>query len=91
MLTAATPSTSPQGGLVFTGCAMLSAAAETSSHGHGPGQGHAHAHGHSHGAGRDPHVWLDADNGRGWVVQQVTVFWRFARALMPKLRRATAL
>ena len=40
MLTGATPSTSPQAGLVFTGCAMLSAAAETSSHGHG----HAHAH-----------------------------------------------
>lgn len=37
----------------------------------------------------DPMV--DADNGRGWVVQQVTVFCRFARALMPKLRRATAL
>ena len=34
---------------------------------------------------------VDADNGRGWVVQQVTVFWRFARALVPKLRRATAL
>jgi len=39
MLTGTTPATSPQGGLVFTGCAMLSAAAETSSHGHG----HAHA------------------------------------------------
>lgn len=34
---------------------------------------------------------VDADNGRGWVVQQVTVFWRFTRALVPKLRRATAL
>ena len=34
---------------------------------------------------------VDADNGRGWVVQQVTVFWRFARALVPTLRRATAL
>jgi sterol desaturase/sphingolipid hydroxylase (fatty acid hydroxylase superfamily) len=34
---------------------------------------------------------VDADNGRGWIVQQVTVFWRFARALVPKLRRATAL
>ena len=44
MLTGTTPATSPQGGLVFTGCAMLSAAAETSSHGHGHGQGHAHAH-----------------------------------------------
>ena len=37
----------------------------------------------------DPTV--DADNSRGWVAQQVTVFWRFARALVPKLRRATAL
>ena len=27
---------------------------------------------------------VDADNGRGWIVQQVTVFWRFARALMPR-------
>ncbi len=34
---------------------------------------------------------VDADNGRGWIVQQVTVFWRFTRALVPKLRRATAL
>ena len=29
----------------------------------------------------------DADNGRGWIVQQVTVFGRFVRALMPRLRR----
>ncbi len=34
---------------------------------------------------------VDADNGRGWAVQQVTVFWRLVRALGPRLRRATAL
>ena len=34
MLTGATPSTSPQAGLVFNGCTMLSAAAEASSHAH---------------------------------------------------------
>jgi sterol desaturase/sphingolipid hydroxylase (fatty acid hydroxylase superfamily) len=37
----------------------------------------------------DPMV--DADNGRGWLVQQATVFRRFVRALIPRLRRATAL
>jgi sterol desaturase/sphingolipid hydroxylase (fatty acid hydroxylase superfamily) len=37
----------------------------------------------------DPTV--DADNGRGWLAQQATVFWRFARALVPRFRRATAL
>lgn len=33
----------------------------------------------------DPAV--DADNGRGWIAQQVTVLGRFARALVPRLRR----
>ncbi len=37
----------------------------------------------------DPTV--DADNDRGWLAQQATVFWRFARAMIPKFRRATAL
>jgi sterol desaturase/sphingolipid hydroxylase (fatty acid hydroxylase superfamily) len=37
----------------------------------------------------DPAV--DNDNDRGWIAQQITVFWRFARALTPKIRRATAL
>ncbi|MBL0901384.1 MAG: sterol desaturase family protein [Reyranella sp.] len=30
---------------------------------------------------------VDADNGRGWIAQQVTVLGRFARAIVPKLRR----
>jgi sterol desaturase/sphingolipid hydroxylase (fatty acid hydroxylase superfamily) len=30
---------------------------------------------------------IDADNGRGWILQQVTVFWRFTRALVPGIRR----
>ena len=30
---------------------------------------------------------VDADNGRGWIVQQATVFGRFVRALMPRFRR----
>ncbi|HLM10993.1 MAG TPA: sterol desaturase family protein [Reyranella sp.] len=34
----------------------------------------------------DPRV--DADNGRGWVVQQVTVFGRFLRAVTPRFLRA---
>jgi sterol desaturase/sphingolipid hydroxylase (fatty acid hydroxylase superfamily) len=32
---------------------------------------------------------VDADNGRGWIAQQVTVFNRFLRALAPGLRRAS--
>lgn len=32
-------------------------------------------------------VAVDADNGRGWFAQQVTVFGRFVRALVPKFRR----
>ena len=36
----------------------------------------------------DPRV--DADNGRGWLVQQVTVFGRFLRALVPAIRRVPA-
>jgi sterol desaturase/sphingolipid hydroxylase (fatty acid hydroxylase superfamily) len=31
---------------------------------------------------------MDADNGRGWVAQQVTVFGRFVRALVPRFSRA---
>ena len=31
---------------------------------------------------------IDADNGRGWIVQQVTVFGRFLRALTPRFMRA---
>lgn len=31
---------------------------------------------------------VDADNGRGWLVQQATVFGRFVRALTPRFRRA---
>jgi sterol desaturase/sphingolipid hydroxylase (fatty acid hydroxylase superfamily) len=31
---------------------------------------------------------MDADNGRGWVAQQVTVFGRFVRALAPRFSRA---
>ena len=34
---------------------------------------------------------IDADNGRGWLLQQATVFWRFMRALAPRFGRATAL
>jgi sterol desaturase/sphingolipid hydroxylase (fatty acid hydroxylase superfamily) len=30
---------------------------------------------------------VDADNGRGWLVQQVTVFGRFLRALTPRFMR----
>ena len=30
---------------------------------------------------------MDADNGRGWVAQQVTVFGRFVRALTPRFIR----
>lgn len=30
---------------------------------------------------------VDADNGRGWVAQQVTVLGRFVRAIVPRLRR----
>jgi sterol desaturase/sphingolipid hydroxylase (fatty acid hydroxylase superfamily) len=38
----------------------------------------------------DPEV--EADNGRGWLTQQVTVLGRLARALLPRrFRRATAL
>ena len=33
---------------------------------------------------------IDADNGRGWVAQQVTVFGRFVRALAPRFSRAPA-
>lgn len=33
---------------------------------------------------------VDADNGRGWIVQQVTVFGRFVRVLMPKQFRRRA-
>ena len=32
---------------------------------------------------------IDADNGRGWVSQQVTVFGRFLRALVPRISRAS--
>jgi sterol desaturase/sphingolipid hydroxylase (fatty acid hydroxylase superfamily) len=32
---------------------------------------------------------VDADNGRGWLGQQVTVFGRFLRALVPQVRRAS--
>jgi sterol desaturase/sphingolipid hydroxylase (fatty acid hydroxylase superfamily) len=32
---------------------------------------------------------VDADNGRGWIAQQVTVLGRFVRAVMPRLRRAS--
>ena len=35
----------------------------------------------------DPAV--DADNGRSWPVQQVTVFGRFVRALAPRFRRSS--
>ena len=31
---------------------------------------------------------VDADNGRGWVVQQVTVFGRFLKAITPRFLRA---
>lgn len=31
---------------------------------------------------------IDADNGRGWLSQQVTVFARFLRALLPRFTRA---
>ncbi|WP_421998835.1 sterol desaturase family protein [Reyranella sp.] len=31
---------------------------------------------------------VDADNGRGWIAQQVTVFGRFLRALVPGLSRS---
>jgi len=31
---------------------------------------------------------IDADNNRGWIGQQVTVFWRFLRALGPRITRA---
>jgi sterol desaturase/sphingolipid hydroxylase (fatty acid hydroxylase superfamily) len=31
---------------------------------------------------------VDADNGRGWIAQQVTVFGRFMRALLPRPVRA---
>jgi sterol desaturase/sphingolipid hydroxylase (fatty acid hydroxylase superfamily) len=34
----------------------------------------------------DPRI--DADNGRGWIVQQVTVFGRFLRAVTPRFLRA---
>jgi sterol desaturase/sphingolipid hydroxylase (fatty acid hydroxylase superfamily) len=33
---------------------------------------------------------VDADNGRGWLGQQVTVFGRFVRALVPAIRRVPA-
>lgn len=33
---------------------------------------------------------IDADNGRGWLGQQVAVFGRFVRALTPRLSRASA-
>jgi sterol desaturase/sphingolipid hydroxylase (fatty acid hydroxylase superfamily) len=33
---------------------------------------------------------VDADNGRGWLGQQVTVFGRFLRALLPALQRLPA-
>jgi len=36
----------------------------------------------------DPRI--DADNGRGWLGQQVTVLGRFLRAVVPTLRRAPA-
>ena len=32
---------------------------------------------------------IDADNGRGWATQQVTVFGRFLRALAPRFTRAS--
>jgi sterol desaturase/sphingolipid hydroxylase (fatty acid hydroxylase superfamily) len=32
---------------------------------------------------------VDADNGRGWIAQQVTVLGRFVRAIVPRLRRAS--
>ena len=32
---------------------------------------------------------VDADNGRGWLTQQVTVFGRFLKALAPRLTRAS--
>ena len=31
---------------------------------------------------------IDADNGRGWLGQQIAVFWRFLRALTPRFTRA---
>ena len=31
---------------------------------------------------------VDADNGRGWAVQQVTVFGRFLKAVTPRFLRA---
>ena len=31
--------------------------------------------------------FTDADNGRGWMAQQVTVFGRFLRALAPRFMR----
>src|SRR4029453_3982551 len=31
---------------------------------------------------------VDADNGRGWIGQQLRVFGRFAMALVPRLKRA---
>ncbi len=33
-------------------------------------------------------VGIDADNGRGWIGQQVMVFGRFLRALLPRFTRA---
>ena len=30
---------------------------------------------------------IDADNGRGWIAQQVTVFGRFVKAFVPRSRR----
>jgi sterol desaturase/sphingolipid hydroxylase (fatty acid hydroxylase superfamily) len=32
---------------------------------------------------------VDADNGRGWIAQQVTVLGRFARTIVPRPRRAS--
>ena len=32
---------------------------------------------------------VDADNGRGWLAQQVTVLGRLARALVPGIRRSS--
>ena len=33
---------------------------------------------------------IDADNGRGWIVQQATVFVRFVKALVPGFKRSQA-
>jgi hypothetical protein len=31
---------------------------------------------------------IDADNGRGWLGQQIAVFGRFLRAVTPRFSRA---